>query len=299
MTTLTPTIVEIIESLDHLTIMLARTSSAIQQDGQLIAWLQDLKDYQVYTNLKAREKTIQFIQQIEYTDDQKPRDIILAPGYVGASAATLQIIEQLNQAKISLKEKIVQYKKQKKTNNQSLLKRNLDEWSRKRHPDIASALTHNLRARLHLKQCYRILPVLKDAPSQISWTWANTRAIQKIDRDDAHKLLLKKGQDEGIQYQIKKLSSLPQNSALAIVQDLAPHLRANLVYSKSSQGKTERQMIKGGVPIFFPAEPLCPTPAIKPIHVAEQKKKTRMTRSDVKIEAEPFLPAIRAHRYNG
>ena len=56
-------------------------------------------------------------------------------------------------------------------------------------------------------------------------------------------------------------------------------------------------MIKGPVPILFPADPTTPYPQYVAPRDKQEKDLERMTRSDVKLDPFVFLPAIRAYRY--
>ncbi len=169
----------------------------------------------------------------------------------------------------------------------SILSRNLN---------TATTLKSVGLARLHLKQCYRKIPILSHSPLKISWTWAHTRSIKKISINKAQEMLLKKGTDAGIEMQIDKLKHLGAFEELAIVQELAPHLRANIVYSIDD--KIHRSMIKGPIPIFFPCTPETPFPQFKPPVKKCDKDQNRSKRSDVRLDPNPYLPAIRAHRYS-
>src|SRR5690606_30317550 len=125
----------------------------------------------------------------------------------------------------------------------------------------------------------------------------NTRSIKKINRHQAEQLLLKKGQDYGIQLQLEKLYRLPANSTLAIIQELAPHLRANIVFHQDTHHDNERMMIKGPVPILYPQNETYPVPLYTKPSLKKTKDSERITRNDMKIDPEPYLPALRAHRY--
>ena len=108
-------------------------------------------------------------------------------------------------------------------------------------------------------------------------------------------LLEKKTQELGIILQQKKLATLSPQESLAIVQELAPNLRANIVYNN---GAKNRQMLKGHLPIFYLDENQTKIP---PEFVIPKEKSlqnsSRTKRSDKKLSPEVFLPAIRAHRY--
>jgi len=150
-------------------------------------------------------------------------------------------------------------------------------------------------ARLHLKQCYRLIPCLAERPSEVSWTWANTKAIKRITVNEAEQLLIRQGRDVGIERQLSKLHTLRDEEPLAIVRNLAPHLRANVVFRKGNDIK--RIMVKGAVPIFYPTTQGDVLPALYPAFEKQGRKEDRAIRLDVKLESLPFLQAIHAHRY--
>lgn len=245
-----------------------------------------------------REKAYSFISQLEYLAAQEPREILIGCGLVASSQATLDMIEKLNLSKIDFKEKI-------------LMLRNLDNYSFKknselnlaiekilesRDPEFAAKMRRMGLSRLHLKQCYRQIPYYTERPSKISWTWAHTRSIKKISVAQARELLIKLGQDSGIMTQLSKLDTIAADEKLAIIQELAPHLRANLVFKTGDV--TDRVMVKGPVPIFYLHSVANPQlPQYKPPKTDRDKNPERGQRSDVKICQEPFLPAIHAHRY--
>jgi hypothetical protein len=265
----------------------------INIDNNLNAW------FKIYSTIfktagddaNTREDICDFIATTEYLDGQLPREIIVAPGLVGASLETLQIIYALNSVKDKFKESVLALRNS--TNNiwpnSPFLN---EEFEKRTNKNLRINLNRAGLSRIHLKQCYRKIPVFDKKPSRVSWTWANTRSIKKISLLEAEQLLQKCGKDAGIERQIKLLQSLHPDEKLAIVQDLAPHLRANIVWENK-----QRCMVKGPVPIFFPLTtgeefPIFITPTEK-----KGKNKDKPLRSDVKIEEKAFLPAIRAHKY--
>lgn len=272
---------------------LGTLSEHIRQDSDRVAWIH--AEATLGPTLAFREKVIEVIHQVYYAPGQLPREITVCAGLVGASADTLALAERVNQLKIHFKQRVLALKENKSFTRQPEATAQFSEILM-RFPTTATALRNIGLARLHLKQCYRQIPLLPHAPSKISWTWAHTRSIKKISRDMALQLLHKRGDDIGIQLQIQKLSTLSPHEPLAIVQELAPHLRANVVFERSD-GVT-RCMIKGPVPIFFPADPATPLPQFCAPVPRKEKNQHRSTRSDVKLDPIVFLPAIRAHRYS-
>jgi hypothetical protein len=264
------------------------------EDAALPAWLEPLP-YPSLKNDNARVATCRLYSQLTYLDDQEGREILLGVGLIGASPETLKQAEKLNLAKKQFQLAIKELKAQKLTLT--------DDWLREaflglfeslRHEFTATALEAAGLSRLHLKQCYRQIPILEVYPTKVSWTWANTRSIKKISKNDAVALLNKKGNDLGIQKQIEKVQGLSAEECIAIVQELAPHLRTNIIYPTRGD-EVDRIMMKGSLPLLYPAQ----LGEALPIVIPPKPRSTsgRQTRSDLKIDPEVYLPAIRGHRY--
>lgn len=289
---------EVIETFGTMLLTQENLNQAILNESCLMAWAADSNGFFNFPpQYSIREKIIHILNQYEYLPAQAPREIIVCAGFVGASESTLEIVFALNHQKDNFKQAILALKKVKPNLLDDELSQTFNHFiSHKRHGSTAAHLRTMDLAKLHLKQCYRKIPILKSAPLKISWTWANTRSIKRITVAEAEKLLRKKNlSDEGIVLQLEKLAQLPSKEPLAIVQNLAPHLRANLVM-EPSQPK-ERIMVKGPIPIFFPTTVNQPWPEFKPPKTKMTKDKSRHIRNDVRLDPFPFLPAIRAHRY--
>lgn len=281
----------------NLKLALDKLHNCMLSDSNLIAWVDTDSSVASLTTQSAtvREKAFSIINQLEYLENQAPREILVCAGFIGSSPETMQAVASLNTAKDEFKKAMIALRSAK-----ILL---TDPYFIQKYEGIfnnrSSSTSHTLRkmglARLHLKQCYRKCPILTDVPKKIRWTWANTRSITRISHVEAEELLKKKGDDVGIMIQLKKLYALKSFDHLAIVQDLAPHLRANILFSKNAN--KERCMVKGPVPIFFPATSTTEFPDFKAPDAKKSKDKNRLIRSDLRIESFPYLPAIRAHRY--
>lgn len=249
---------------------------------------------QDYTH--AREATARAIAQLEYTDLQAPRDILLCPGFVGASPATLTEVYKLNEAKLGFKAAILSLKAQGLSNKETVMESQIHAILSKRRSSTALALQQVGLGRLHLKQCYRLLPILPDTLLKIRWTWAHTRAITRITVAEAQARLLKRKETPSVQMQLQKLTHLHPNEPLAIVQELAPHLRVNVNY-RGPDGVPIRKMIKGAMPLFYPCQPGETIPDFQAPVEKQLRNTKRVARADVKLSPEVFLPGIRAHRY--
>lgn len=258
----------------------AVTEHVCTLDKDLPAWYSNPPPLLPAKSTNPRHQACELICQLDYLDNQQPREILVGAGIIAASSETIEALNMLNQAKNKFKDAILKLKAAKISTNHEL---------------IAVPLSRMGLARIHLKQCYRKIPYFLWRPTKVSWTWANTRAIKKITVIEAEQLLLKHSRDNGIERQLKLLQGLNPKEQLAIIQDLAPHLRANLVMPAAS-GST-RLMVKGPVPLFYLASDNSGLPEFTPPGVKRGRDKDRVIRKDVKIDPNPFLPAIHAHRY--
>lgn len=273
---------------------LQTAKQAIQADEGLPCWMQPL-EAPFLRHEHARTQSVRLLQQLEYLEGQQGREILLGVGLFASSAHTLKTLTALNQLKIQFKYAIQNLKCQAINTDEDALYHAFQALlSQNRHTETDLTLTRTGLARLHLKQCYRQIPILETRPLKVTWIWANTRSIKRISKKQAITLLEKKGEDSGIQAQIAKAAALPENTAIAIVQNLAPHLRTNVVLPDAES--STRCMLKGSLPLFYLHEEGNALPDIvapKPT----RKHKNRPARADVKINPEVFLPAIRGHLY--
>ncbi len=264
-------------------------------DHDLPAWFQAPSTLPIPANSSIREQAAALINQVEYVDQQQPREILVGAGLVAASAETIAALHALNLAKNNFKTAMLKLRAAKISSSEEYLAQNFEQLLPQRNVHVAIKLSRMGLARLHLKQCYRKIPYFMLRPNKVTWTWANTRSIKKISVTEAEQMLLKHTLDEGIERQLKQLRSVNVNEKLAIVQDLAPHLRANIVLPDGNE--TKRLMVKGPVPIFYLIDENMTLPKFIPPGIKKGKNIDRVIRKDVKINPEPFLPAIRAHRY--
>lgn len=264
-------------------------------DQKLPAWFQPPSSLPMLIESNTRQQACTLIKQLEYLDNQQPREILVGAGLIAASIETIEALEALNIAKNKFKQAMLKLKAANIATSHELLANNFEQMLPQRPSNIAANLNRMGMARVHLKQCYRKIPYFLKRPNKVSWTWANTRSIKKISVHEAAELLNKHTRDAGIERQIRLLQGMDQNEKLAIIQDLAPHLRANIVLPDGNG--TKRLMVKGPVPLFFLVSDDYTLPEFTPPGIKRGRDKDRVIRKDVKINPEPFLPAIRAHRY--
>ncbi|MFM8454821.1 MAG: DNA replication terminus site-binding family protein [Gammaproteobacteria bacterium] len=296
----------VIESFSELLDALAALSEGIlYTDSKFPAWFQADLLFEKYNppSQPYRTQIVAFIQQLQYLDNQNPKNILIGPGLVAASEPVIALAEAVNTAKSKFKAAMINLKKHKLPVKHPDFETAFEDLLNTPHSRETRA-SHTLRklglARLHLKQCYRLIPIFKQKPLKVRWTWAHTKAITRISQKEAEQKLLKLGDDFNIKAQLQKLFGLSAAENLAIVQELAPHLRANLLFTEAGIGPlgTKRLMIKGPMPIFYLAESVYdPLPDFKPPRIKTEKNPDRLKRSDTRLSEAPFLPAIRAYRY--
>ncbi|WP_280561328.1 DNA replication terminus site-binding protein [Chromohalobacter sp. 48-RD10] len=167
-----------------------------------------------------------------------------------------------------------------------------------RHPTLHSHLRGQGLARLHLKQCWRHLPVA-DAPlSRVRLAWYTSgRSIKRLSVRDAERRLLEMDTESPhIRIQLRHLADIPDGEPLAQVQTQAPVMRANLFFHEALADGRMRRAMNLPLPLFIPSEdarlPSHNAPKAKP-----PDKRTRAQRADTKLEDTPFLPSLRVYRY--
>ncbi len=281
--------IDIIESFQALQCSIDKLESLLQHDKALPAWTDTLKD--------PRDAAFELIAKLEYENHQAPKEILVLPGFIGASEQTIAQVKIINTNKAKFKANVLALRGSQLKQKDAFLNASLETYlNQRREKHTRTSLQKMGLARLHLKQCYRIIPILDAVPLSISWTWANTRSIKRISRQEAISKLEQRNKTGKYELQLHKLYGI-RDKELAIIQELAPHLRTNIILPTAEKNETKRIMLKGPVPIFFPASEATIPPKFKSPKEKSTTPEERAVRSDVKINPEPFISAIRAHRY--
>lgn len=157
---------------------------------------------------------------------------------------------------------------------------------------LREAMQSSELARVHLRQCYRLLPLIENQPLKIGFSWyVNGRSIRKLTLTQAEKMLLDLGEEKPhIQQQLNKLYALTEGTWLAQVQNLAPVVRANLVLAEG------KKALNAPLPLFIVNQGQG-MPEFNQIGLTPPEGRSRKARADQKIEPEPYLPSLRIHLY--
>ncbi|MBQ0757087.1 MAG: DNA replication terminus site-binding protein, partial [Amphritea sp.] len=101
-----------------------------------------------------------------------------------------------------------------------------------------------------------------------------------------------------IQLQLQAVGNLRPGDMLAQIQTQVPVIRANMLW------KQEEQMLRKArntsLPIIVALDDENPSlPEYNEPPLIPPEARSRLERSDLKIDPQPFLPSLRAHRYLG
>lgn len=168
----------------------------------------------------------------------------------------------------------------------------------RRHPDVESVMESSGLARLHLKQCWRQLPIAEAPVSRVRLAWYSSgRSIKRMSVRDAEAALLALDSEAAhVRIQLRRLAGIPDSECLAQVQTQAPLMRANLFYVEPLEDGHDRRALNAAMPIFVP-ENQGRLPHVKAPAPTPPTTRTRARRRDEKLESEPFLPSLRVYRY--
>jgi len=278
------------ERFDALVHQLSQLKSALRDDASqgYNHWI-PLSPFEMATDIKPIEKAIELFLSLFFIDGQESNHTRSCHGLIGISHRTAKIATEVNDAKAQFQAVMQRIKKQ-----HPKIANDIPFQLPKRHPAFRQALSNQCLSRLHLKQCYRQIPLLQQHPDRVGFTWSlDGKSITKISVEEAELKLIKIGEEKPhIQAQLQKLQQLAEDrhDALRKVQKLAPAMKANLVF-RSPEG-TRRKTISAPLPILFPALPFESLPAHKKLDLEPPKEHQRMKRLDTQLSQEPFLKTI-------
>lgn len=167
-----------------------------------------------------------------------------------------------------------------------------------RHPALHDHLRGTGLARLHLKQCWRAIPLAEAPVARVRLAWyASGRSIKRLTvREAEQKLLALDSEAPHVRIQLRRLAGIPDDEPLAQVQRQAPLMRANLFYREPLEDGRSRRAMNIALPLFLPSpDGRLPDHNLPPSHPPVTR--TRARRRDERLEDAAFLPSLRVHRY--
>ncbi|WP_136067064.1 DNA replication terminus site-binding protein [Modicisalibacter radicis] len=228
-----------------------------------------------------------------YQDGQDGRTTRSYVALIAADEALLEAVASVNHAKAEFAALLAQIRQQA-----AALVPEIKAVLPFRHPALHDHLRGQGLARLHLKQCWRHIPVA-DAPlSRVRLAWYTSgRSIKRLTvREAEQKLLALDSEAAHVRIQLRHLAGIPDGEPLAQVQRQAPVMRANLFFAEPLVDGRERRAMNLPLPLFIPAPdgrlPHHNDPLPRP-----PQGRTRARRSDERLENDVFLPSLRVYRY--
>ncbi|EAR08419.1 hypothetical protein [Reinekea blandensis] len=224
-----------------------------------------------------------------YHEDQDGRETRLYPGIVSLNHEQVTFANEINRLKDEFRAEVTRIKE--KDSHQW---RDIQGKLARRYQRVNEQLQREGLNRLHLKQLFRHIPLIVQRPEKVGFSWYTSgRSIKKITRNEAYDLLCKLNTDAThIKIQLERLAGIPEQEPLARVQTQAPVLRANMVFPDK-----KRRSMNVSLPIMFPGEGRAALPDFNVPLPTPPAERTRLVRSDNRIDDEPFLPSVRVHRY--
>lgn len=276
---------ELLEAFDNLSHSLAQFCTLLRQSNRAL-WI-PRRDSE--GSISERDFACSLIADIWYRDGQDGRCTRSRHGLIGADETVLASAHTLNQHKAAFQQAA------SRLNAQHL--RELPTQLAHRSALLGELLNNQGLGRIHLKQCYRQVPILESTPSRIGFNWYSSgRSIRRLTAEDAMQLLLKLDQSQPhVQIQLARLSPLSAETPLAQLQTQVPVMRANIAW-KQDQGWI-RQARNCPLPLLFPLAEDSPLPEHNRPELEPPAGRQRAERSDARIDPEPFIPSLRIHRY--
>lgn len=228
-----------------------------------------------------------------HEDGQDGRETRNYIGLIAADDTLLNAVEMANAAKATLGECLQRIKEYSPT-----LFGEAKVQLTQRHPDVEKVLEKTGLARLHLKQCWRRLPMAEASVSRVRFAWYSSgRSIKTLTvREAEQKLLALDTEADHIRIQLRKLAGIPSSEILAQVQTQAPLMRANLFFTEPLDDGHTRRALNAAMPIFVPSQD-GRLPNVKQPPPTPPEARTRARRRDEKLESDVFLPSLRVYRY--
>ncbi|WP_221795140.1 DNA replication terminus site-binding protein [Oceanobacter mangrovi] len=287
-------ITELVSRFQQLQHLLAELNEHLHR-SQPSHWL-PLQQTEQQLGYNSLQYATDLLSDLWYRDQQDGRETRSRHGLILADQTSVELIQQINQAKDDFRA-IVNEQKQDKESWPAGYEFLCEQPAPLREKLAVAGLT-----RIHLKQCFRHIPLLEQAPNKVGFSWyVNGRSIKKLSLQQAQDKLLEFGEHkEHIQIQLAKLGQLSSGTQLAQIQTLAPVVRANLVFGDSQQQTpVQRKSMNLSLPLFIPTDNAHgPLPQHNTIAPEPPAGRTRQARGDNRISDEPYLPTIRAFLYD-
>ena len=278
------------ESLIELVATNQQFRDAVQNDATLPLWLMTDPASGIESDISVlaqREQLSRAVTQLTYTDLQNKQETVRLTGLVGISAETYDIGIRLNDVRQQFKVAISAFRKLFGDDVAAI---------EQASEDLREGVLGGLHVQhLHFVQCYRQLKLFQQAPNRVGFSWAacHSGTVRLTAQAAIAHLENKYLASAAIQEDIIALNKMAQDEVVVIRRELAPHLRANITWSKAIQTlrasdatlrKQYPAQINSPLPLFIQLEQGQPLPEFNLIRPFDPSaKQARLTRSDAKL----------------
>ena len=260
----------------------------VQADHGLPIWIMGAEKFD------ERLQAATVSTRLTYVEEQNKQETARLTGLVGISEQTFALGKALNDSREQFKSAIAQFRELFGDDIAAI---------EQASDDLRDGLLGGLQIKhLHFVQCYRQLKLFLEPPKRVGFSWAVSHSgtvrltAQKAIDHLQKKFLASVAVTEDINL-LKKMSA---DEIVVIRRELAPHLRANITWTKeiralreadSEQKKKYPAQINSPLPLFIQlieGQPLPEFNRIKPFD--PYSKQERLTRSDaclVKLNNNP------------
>ncbi len=270
---------------------------SVQADQQLPIWIMSSAD----TPDDGRQMAARTATRLTYVETQNKQETARLTGLVGVSASTLQLGDQLNRAREQFKGAIADFRQLFGDDIEAI---------EQASEDLRDGLLGGLQVKhLHFVQCYRQLKLFAEAPRRVGFSWAacHSGTVRLTAAEAIEHFRKKYLASVAISDDIRLLEKMPADEVVVIRRVLAPHLRANITWSKEI--KVLRQVdpeakkqypaqINSPLPLFIQlkrGEPLPEFNRIRPFD--PNARQERLQRSDARLVKISDNPYSRIYRY--
>lgn len=287
--------VELLQALEATKIALRSFSIYVERQAESV-WLaeppapperaSELADFGELANRTAALGAVaDIIRAIDYVDGQDPRTTRKLVGVISLPREGLAAALEIN----TLRERVARAWKAVAEDELAVLDDVTGEGIQvSLRKDV---LRRSGRARLNQRQTVRRFLVFEHPLESVSFFWNGSPNITATTCEKLREDLARPRYQDSphLAADLALLSVLPPQEPFAIFTHVKPRVCANIRWSENGKVKVKSN-VKTSMPIFVPAPGL-------PIVKKPQPRTERKKRVDVKIQPEPYLTLIAAHRY--
>ena len=239
----------------------------------------------------ARRRICEAYATIDYGQDDAVNETRQCLGIAGATAATLDRAQAVNESKARLKAVCAPLANARV---RIPVKDGQGGQVVKSFPLVRVILRELQRSDLNLLAAYRKVPVLTGRVARVAYTRAHTRAVYRKRRDEIEALLETSNRLTAAA-DLARVRHLPATEThLALVKERQSHVRANVWFDGLDRRNRGRMQVIADLPLLYPHGRHRDPPEI---NFPEPDTGHPAVQRTGKLEAKPFLETLPVYRY--